>query len=217
MAEKWLLEHTKPIICAGELIVGQPDYFPFSPEEEAKYKEMDHLYEHVIPLRRGRFDHVALDYRPLLELGVEGLIAKLQAELDSIDYHAQSSASDYEFFTGCITELEGVLTLAKNYARHAEKLAKEATGTQKEEYSELAAILKQVPAKPAKTFHEALQSIHLFTFSLYGLYSAGRLDQLLIDYYRNDIKNGILQGSLAALRSISKWREAPIPMHLSPL
>ncbi len=192
MAEKWLLEHTEPIICEGELIVGQPDYFPFSEEEARKYKEMDDIYENIIPPRRGRFDHVALDYKPLLALGVEGLIAKLRAELEGIDYHAQSSASDYEFFTGCITELEGVLTLADRYARHAASLAEQASGKQREEYAELAEILRQVPAKPARSFHEALQSIHLFTFSLYGLYSAGRPDQLLIDYYRNDIKNGIL-------------------------
>ncbi len=192
MAEKWLLEHTKPIICEGELIVGQPDYFPFSEEEERRYREMDVLYENVIPPRRGRFDHVALDYRPLLECGVEGLIARLQAELDGIDYHESGSASDYEFFKGCIMELEGVLTLAEHYAHHAQALADRACGKQREEYLELAEVLAQVPAKPARSFREALQSIHLFTFSLYGLYSAGRPDQLLIDYYRNDIKRGAL-------------------------
>lgn len=57
---------------------------------------------------------------------------------------------------------------------------------------ELANVLSRVPAKPARTFREALQSIHLFLYSLFGIYSAGRPDQYQYPYYENDIKEGVM-------------------------
>ena len=39
VAEAYMLKNMKPIICKGELIVGQPDFTPFDPEEQAKFAE----------------------------------------------------------------------------------------------------------------------------------------------------------------------------------
>lgn len=77
-------------------------------------------------------------------------------------------------------------------AAEACRMAEAASDGEKAELLALADTLERVPAKPARTFRAALQSIHLFLYSLYGIYSAGRPDQYLLPYYRNDIENGIL-------------------------
>ncbi len=196
-AECYMLENVKPVICPNELIVGQPDYSPFTPDEEELFKEKQHFYNDIIPRRRGRFDHLGIDYTDLLEKGVCGMIEYLEGQLAELDMHESTSTADYEYFYGCITELKGVLTLAKHYAEVAENLADTANGTQKQEYEEIARILRKVPANKADTFREALQSIHFFTFSLFGIYSAGRPDQILLPYYERDIANGTLTESEA--------------------
>lgn len=54
MAEKYMLENTKPVICAGELIAGQPNFAAFNKDETEK----DRYYTDL--LRDGAFrNHAA--------------------------------------------------------------------------------------------------------------------------------------------------------------
>lgn len=75
-----------------------------------------------------------------------------------------------------------------DYAKRFEKLALEEAFKHPERYDELrelAAIAHRVPAYPAKTFHEALQSICFFHIALHAsmnFISLGRLDQVLNPY-----------------------------------
>ena len=82
--------------------------------------------------------------------------------------------------------------MCEAYTLHAKDLADNGDGKQKEEYLALYEVLRQVPAHSARTFREALQSIHMFTWSLYGIYSFGKPDLYLLPYYRNDIESGRL-------------------------
>ena len=190
MAEGYMLENTRPVIIPGELIVGQPCFDDFSPEEE-EYKEYMKL-EKIMPIRQGRGDHIGLDYQPLLDKGINGIIENLDDEISKLDFYDGSSTERYEFLYCCKIELQGLLKLCDSYSAKAKELADSATGTLKEEYNELYKVLKQVPANPARTFREALQSIHMFTWSLHGLYSYGKPDIYLLPYYKRDIENGIL-------------------------
>jgi len=192
MAEAYMLKNMKPVICKKELIVGQPDFSDFTPEESEKFEEYKKLCWQAIPRLQGRADHTALDYEKLLEKGVEGVIEELKVKLEGIDFYDGRQAEQYEFYQSCIIELEGVLALAENYKSYATKLASVSKGNEKKEYLELADVLSRVPAKPARTFREALQSIHLFLYSLFGIYSLGRPDQYLYPYYEKDIKEGIM-------------------------
>ena len=61
----------------------------------------------------------------------------------------------------------------------------------------MARILRKVPAGPAETFHEALQSLWLTHLavnleSLNSAVSFGRIDQYLYPYYRKDLEEGRL-------------------------
>ena len=166
-ADAYLLDNMVPVIVDGELIVGQPDFSPLTPEEEEAVKQPCNM-----PAAPGRHDHMALDFEKLLRLGVLGLIAELESK----------NVPDNVFYTGAIEELRALIRLAERYARAAR-----AKGM-----ADVADILERVPANPAQTFREALQSIHFYSFALWGLYQAGRPDRYLYSYYRRDINAGIL-------------------------
>ena len=166
-ADAFLLDYMAPVIVAGELIVGQPDFSPLTSEEETAM---------CIPCdiagSPGRHDHMALDYKKLLRLGVNGLIEEIE----------QKNAPDNIFYMGALAELHALLRLAKRYEEAARAMG----------MTDVADTLARVPAHPACTFREALQSIHFYSFALWGLYQAGRPDQYLYPYYRHDIDTGVL-------------------------
>lgn len=191
LAEAYMLENTRPVIIPGELIVGQPCFDDFSPEEEKKYAECLKL-ETMMPAKCGRSDHLALDYQLLLDKGINGIIEILNSEIDKIDFGNGNQTERYEFLYCCKIELEGLLKMCEAYSLKAKELSESTNGNEQAEYAALYEILKQVPANPARTFREALQSIHMFTWSLYGIYSFGKPDVYLLPYYKRDIENGVL-------------------------
>lgn len=195
-AEAYMLEHTKPVIIPGQLIVGQPNFEDFSEEEKQRYERCCEIGNMMPPIR-GRTDHFALDYQLLFDKGITGIIEILDKEIEKLDLNDGKSAERYEFMLCCKMELCGLLKLCESYAEHAKELAKNAEGEQKKEYLELYEVLKQVPANPVRTFREALQCVHMFTWSLYGIYSFGKPDVYLLPYYRKDIENGTLTPNFA--------------------
>jgi len=190
-AEKYMLENTVPNIYPKELIVGKPDLRDFTENEQEEFDRYRAAEQFVID-NWGRKDHVALDYQLLLDKGITGMMALLDEELLKIDYNNGAEAERYEFLLCCKIELEGLLTLSDRYADCALEMAQNASGEDKNDLLELYEVLKQVPRNPARTFREALQSIQMFTFNLYGLYSFGKPDLYLLLYYRHDIENKIL-------------------------
>ena len=114
-----------------------------------------------------------------------------EEKLNALDRRKIDNLEKIEFYESCLIELDGVLELAENCAVKAES-ALTAEEKRKAELLEIADVLKKVPAYPAKTFREALQIIHFFTFNLFGLFSLGRPDQYLYPYYKADIENGVL-------------------------
>lgn len=191
MAEAYMLENTVPIIIPDELIVGQPDFREFNEEEQKAYDEYKKAEEYVVK-DWGRKDHLALDYQLLLEKGISGILEIIDEEISKIDINDGLQTERYEYFLCCKIELESFNKMCSNYAKEALRLAEKSRGKEKEELMQLYETLCNVPFKPAASFREALQSIHMFTFSLYGLYSFGKPDLYLLPYYRNDIEKGIL-------------------------
>jgi formate C-acetyltransferase len=181
-AESYVLKNTRPRIYEGELLTGSLDLDieeSFSKEEFETLKEE---YFALIPQKQSRESHMGLDYTILLEKGISGILKDIENS-DKDDIEAK------EFYACLTLELEGVLALEENYKNEALRLYK-LTGNK--EYYELASVLENVPKNPAKSFREALESIHFFTFNLCGLYSMGRVDEYLYPYYKNDIEKGII-------------------------
>ncbi len=180
-ADAYVIENMLPVIGENELIVGQPDYSPLTEAETARLKELGGMMG-MAPATFGRTGHMSLDYEKLLRVGVNGLIDEVKALKAALDLNVPENLPKDEFYEGCIAELRALIVLEKRYADRAR-----AAGL-----LEIAAVLDRVPAMPASTFREALQSMHFYNFNLWDLYQAGRPDQYLLPYYERDLKAGIL-------------------------
>lgn len=195
--EAYVLDCYKPIILDGELIVGQMDHQVLTDEEQARFDHLNEMFR-MSPYihHKGRTDHLCLDYTKLLRVGVNGLLDEIRQRRSQLDFAARKTFAQNvekdEFYEGAIIELEALLRMAERYAVHARKLAETASPERAAELETIAQIMEHVPAQPARTFREALQSCHFYTYHLFGLYPGGRPDQFLYPFYRRDVDAGIL-------------------------
>lgn len=142
------------------------------------------------------FGHMIVDYEKVLRIGLLGVIADAEAGL--ADAHGEGDAEGVAFLESILITCRGVIRWAERYA----ELALELADTQhrddparRAELTEIARICRTVPASPATSFHEALQSfwfVHLalhveqFGWSI----SAGRFDQYTYPYARDALIAG---------------------------
>ena len=130
--------------------------------------------------------HVIVDYETVITKGLQSIISDINQK-DSVFYDAVR------------TEFEAVVRFAERFSIHASELAEqEADDKRKTELQEISRICSKVPAGPAESFHEALQSfwfIHLLiqTESNGHSMSTGRFDQYMFPLYEKDIQSKILK------------------------
>lgn len=94
----------------------------------------------------------------------------------------------FDFYWAVKISCQAVINYACRFAQLAEEEAK-LHPERADELLELARIAKKVPAKPADTFHEAMQSICFFHIALHAsmnFISLGRLDQVLNPYLEKE-------------------------------
>ncbi len=192
-AKGFELKNATPVIHPRELIVGKPCYRSLTPDEKTDY---DMLRSKAVPAMTplgGQASHMAIDYGKLLRLGIEGICAEIKDYRTGLDLCEPENIEKDNFYLGCLAALDGLAEYARHYKEHALFLAEnEIDPVRKKELDVIAETLSVVPFHPAKSFRQALQSIHFVTFCLEGLYQFGRPDRYLIDYYRKDISGGVL-------------------------
>ncbi|MBQ1223341.1 MAG: hypothetical protein IIX84_03550 [Oscillospiraceae bacterium] len=195
LAQAAIFENLIPVIDPGELIVGKPCYAPLTPEQQEFMDKFDqgHGHDALHPFNCGQSAHMAVDYEKLLSLGLEGVIAQIENYRAPLNRKYPEDMEKDEFYLGCLAALKGVAAAQKIYSEHALALAQKETDPERaKELREIADILSRVPYKPAKTFREALQSMHFLTFLMAGLYQFGHPDRYLWKYYKADIESGRL-------------------------
>lgn len=145
--------------------------------------------------------HTAPDFEKMLSVGLEGIKVEAQERLREMD---AAPASDPErlraraFYRAVEVSCDGVIEFAGRYQAEALRLAEVETNSQrKAELLEIARICATVPAKPAASFREALQSIWLLEVALHQenyeqALCLGRADQYLYPYYQRDLENGLI-------------------------
>ncbi|MDP7446874.1 MAG: pyruvate formate lyase family protein, partial [Candidatus Thalassarchaeaceae archaeon] len=105
-------------------------------------------------------------------------------------------AAKVPFLQGVVTAMAAASELGQRFATKARELAEKETDSVREaELLRIAEVCDQVPANPARTFHEAIQSYYfcylLLHWEVDGLgFSQGRVDRYLHSYYDADIKEG---------------------------
>jgi len=192
-----------PNISEGELIVGEIKDRLTDPERS----EWLNIYKKIAKDRcrlagGGQDSHMTIDYELLLSRGINGIIEDIEG------YQKNCSPEQYAFYSAAKRCLSAVLEHSKRYAEHAESLASaENDEARKKELTSIAAICKKVPASPAESFYEALQSVHFVTYciSLDPLrfcaqqFQLGHPDRYLYPYYKNDIEKGLITKEYAQL------------------
>ena len=135
-------------------------------------------------------NHTVLGYEQVVKLGFEGLLAHVET--------CAEKNGDGPFYEDLRILCRAGCALGKKYAVKAKELAgAEADPVRKAELEHIAEVCTQVPAKPARNFWEAVQSLwfaHMLNTWEDGINanSVGRLDQIFYPYYEADIEAGTL-------------------------
>jgi pyruvate formate-lyase/glycerol dehydratase family glycyl radical enzyme len=135
------------------------------------------------------------DYPKAIRLGFLGIIAEAEAELSKTRALDDQSLAKIMFLEALVIMLKAGIRYGKRYAALARDLAKGAEGQRRQDLERIAAVCDWVPENPARTFHEALQTMwfcHVLIFwDLRGVgVSPGRVDQYLYPYYKKDLEEG---------------------------
>ncbi len=192
-----------PSISKDELIVGKCNCnLLLSEKNEWHNKYLPIVQAETKKAGGGQDSHMAIDYELVLNCGLNGIIENINVALLTCD------ESKKEFYQTCRRCLEAVIKHSECYADAASKLA-ETTKDKKRraELEKISEICAKVPANPAESFYEALQSIHFVTYCLSmnpfrycpQQFQLGHPDRYLLSYYLKDIQAGILTKEYAQL------------------
>jgi pyruvate-formate lyase len=140
--------------------------------------------------------NVLPDHEMVLKEGLNGVITRAKKRLDALDLTEPGAINQSWFLQAVIRSNEAVINFA---GRFAKKLAEEASSctdpVRKAELEIMAGNCRRVPAEPARTFWEAIQTIWFIQLILQietngHAVSLGRFDQYLGPYLQNDLASG---------------------------
>ena len=189
----YILERaTLPVAPHDQLLGRFIDKVP-SPEEEAFLQDLEQR-DPVGRLMRTNIGHITLDWKHLLEYGIQGYVQRAEQAL------AQRRAAEADRQT--LDFLEGMLLTYRAYQTYIRRYGEAAAAAGQ---SGLAAICANLAGQPPRTFHEALQ-LFLLVLNVSYVYAGapvtclcyGRLDDLLAPYYEADLASGRLTEEDAA-------------------
>lgn len=154
--------------------------------------------------------HLAVDYRTVLEVGLEGYRKRTLQEKANLDLTDPESIDKYQFYNAILIVLDAVQTYAERFSALAKQLAETATPERKAELLEISRICAKVPNQPAETFQEAVQSVWFIQLILqiesngHSL-SYGRFDQYMYPYLKSDLEKGAITEAKAVELLINLW------------
>jgi len=140
----------------------------------------------------GGIAHQLLNHEKVLRLGLEGIMVEARERRN------KGTGEQDGFYEAVEEACRGVIEWAERYAAEAERQAREErNAARRKELETIAEVCRHVPARPARTFHEALQSVlfvHLAAQmeSYEAAVSLGRIDQFLYPSYAADLQAGRL-------------------------
>jgi len=141
--------------------------------------------------------HWTAGYEKVLKKGILGVKKDAEDRLARLDLTKPEDFKKLTFLQGVIIALEAATEIGQRFAARARELADQESDTgRKTELMKIAEVCDQVPAHPARTFYEAIQSVW-FVHILNALdnehatgMGPGRPDQYMYSYYARDIAEG---------------------------
>ena len=108
----------------------------------------------------GQIGHNSLGYEKVLKKGFLGVKKDAEERLARLDQTDPDERKKAPFLEGVIIAMEAAAEIGTSYAKKARELAKQEKDAEiKSELEKIAEICDRVPAHPARTFREALQSV----------------------------------------------------------
>jgi formate C-acetyltransferase len=166
----------------------------------------------------GCISHCVPHYDRVLHEGMDAIIA----EAAQREQAAGSDADARTFYQSVQIALRGAIAYAQTLANEARRRARQTSNaTLRQEYEALADVCSQVPAKPARNFREAVNSLWLCQVAIHAeninmAMSPGRLDQVLWPFYRRDIAAGTLTPEQAVELCCCLWLKLADNTNLVP-
>lgn len=146
-------------------------------------------------MARHHIGHSSFGYEKILKKGFLGVKKDAEDRLARLDWNDVEDQRKAPFLRGVVLAMDAAAGIGKKFAAGAREAAgREQEDWRKAELEKIAEICERVPAHPARTFHEALQSVWFtqilnwcetpITFAI----SPGKVDQYLYPYYEKDIR-----------------------------
>jgi len=159
--------------------------------------------------------HVTPDYPTVLSRGFSGIkgsillkMGEAQSELEAAERDSRGSWRNRKviralkqkvaFYEAMRITTDAAIGYGVRWQRHLKTLTRDETNPERKgELAALAKLFETVPARPAGSFHEAVQSLMISHVILHqesfqhGV-SFGRIDQYLAPYYRKDLEAGTI-------------------------
>ena len=164
------------------------DFEPYSPGPDACRRSGDV----DLPFQfSGWPGHIGWRWDVVLDLGVEGLMARLRALLEKAP-----DARAKRLYRGALIMWRSVLRWNDRHVEALRQKLQEADDEQeRERLGELIALCRAVPRRPARSFREALQAFYMQYLALmfenpYGGNGPGRVDYFLWPYLERDLAGG---------------------------
>ncbi|MBN2059716.1 MAG: formate C-acetyltransferase [Deltaproteobacteria bacterium] len=138
---------------------------------------------------------LTIDFEKVLRDGLLKIITDSEEELHKIDRENFCSDERVVFQQAVITSLNAIIRFSRRFAALAKDMAgKEAGDSRKRELEKISEICDRVPAKPARTFYEAIQSYWFLILMTTPspVASMGRFDQFMYPFYKKDFEEGVI-------------------------
>ncbi len=157
--------------------------------------------------------HYDFPWRRYLYLGAEGVKKEAQEKLANINPSDLKQMQSMPFWKAVIIGMDAAIAYGNRFADEALRQAETCTDpVRKKELLEIADTCKQVPAKPARSMHDALQAYMFFKTlsrmeSIDHANGPGLVDRWLLPFYEKDIREGRLtkDDAMALLEEFSIW------------
>ncbi|MCQ2389915.1 MAG: pyruvate formate-lyase [Kiritimatiellae bacterium] len=147
---------------------------------------------------KGVIFNITADFAPTIRDGLDARLDEMTARL--AEARREGDVEGVCFLENAILSVQAVKDLAERYRQAAFARASEGD-EQASDFRLIAETLAQVPARGARTLHEALQALRILHYAMWceGEYHCGlgRIDQYLLPYYEADLAAGRLTDETA--------------------
>ena len=197
--DAYMFDHYTVEVSDFDLLVGRYSLnYTMTDEERGEVADAQHIIhaagDFIAGAKTASTGHRVIDYELLLQEGVEGVLARVQEKRAALQIHDPMMHEKNITYQSMEISLSALIRFGK---RTSETLAAYAAQTENEERRAqllvLSDIFTRVPAKPAQTFYEAIQSMWFVQFALAlidDITLTGHPDRYLYPYYQADLAAG---------------------------